>query len=441
MSDAVIRYREAFQDTAGTLPGSAIPWLRDARREAMGTFEAIGFPKPREEDWKYTRVAPIEKRDFALTPPDTPTPLDLGALLLPESTGAWQAVFVDGRFRADLSRTVPLPGGVHVADLAGSLERGGDELQRWITGAGHRNGFTALNAAFTGHGLHLQLDDGVTLDVPVHLLFVASGIADTIVHPRVILEIGKGARATVVESYAALGESPYFNNVVTQAALDEGARLDHYKLQREATAAFHVSTFNVHQDAGSRFESHSVSLGAALARHDINVALDAPEASCALNGLYMVRGRQHVDYHTRVDHVKPACTSTEDYRGILAGRARGVFNGRVYVHPQAQKSDATQSNRNLLLSRDAEVDTKPQLEIHADDVKCAHGATVGQLDEGMIFYLRSRGIDESSARGLLTYGFARGLVDRMAVAPLREAVAESLLDRLPNAEELRSMLS
>ena len=184
-----------------------------------------------------------------------------------------------------------------------------------------------------------------------------------------------------------------------------------------------------------------MNLGAALARHDINVSLDAPGAACTLNGLYAGHGRQHVDYHTRVDHVAPECVSDEDYSGILGGRSRGVFNGRVYVHPDAQKSDASQSNRNLLLSRDAEVDTKPQLEIYANDVKCAHGATVGQLDARMIFYLRSRGIEEAAARALLTYGFARDLMERMSIESIRDIVSESLLDRLPHAGELRSMLS
>jgi Fe-S cluster assembly protein SufD len=214
----------------------------------------------------------------------------------------------------------------------------------------------------------------------------------------------------------------------------------HYKVQREAASGFHVSTLQVHQHASSRFTSHSVSLGAALSRHDINIDLAGPGAECSLDGLYMASGRQHVDYHTLIEHKVPHCTSREDYKGVLGGRGRGVFNGRVIVHEGAQKTDASQSNKNLLLSADAEIDTKPQLEIYADDVKCAHGATVGQLDERMVFYLRSRGLDHAQARALLTYGFACDVVDRMGIEPLHRIVADALLDELPHADELRSML-
>jgi len=220
----------------------------------------------------------------------------------------------------------------------------------------------------------------------------------------------------------------------------EEAQVDHYKLQEESIKAFHVATLQVHQGRDSRFASHSISFGGQLVRNDINVLLDAEGAGCTLNGLFMASGRQHVDYHTRVDHAKPNGTSEEVYKGILDGRARGVFNGRVKVHPDAQKTDARQSNKNLLLSRDAEIDTKPELEIYADDVKCSHGATVGQLDEHVLYYLRSRGIGEAQARGLLTYGFAKDILDRVDLAPLRQKLTDELLERMPNAEQLREMV-
>ena len=408
MSDAVARVLERFEAAAPALPGRDVDWLALARREAIGAFGALGFPKPREEDWKYTRVAPIERHDFTPAPEARPPAAALDGLRLPAEAAAHEVVFVDGRHRPDLSRAGALPPGVTVHALAGVL---------------------------------LRVGEGVSVDAPLHLLFVASGAADHVAHPLVVVECAPGSAATVVEHYAAAGDSAYFNNVVTRARVGERASLTHYKLQRESTRAFHVSTLSVQQAAQSRFLSCSVSLGAALARHDINVLLDAPGAHCTLNGLYMGGGRQHVDYHTRVDHAQPGCTSREDYRGILDGRSRGVFNGRVWVHPGAQQTDATQSNRNLLLSRNAEVDTKPQLEIYADDVKCAHGATVGQLDERMVFYLRARGLDEARARALLTYGFARDLVDRMEHAPVREMVAAAVLDRLPGSDDLRSMLS
>jgi len=440
MSDSVERYVEAFASAEPTLPGRELSWLANARQQALERFRAIGFPKPREEDWKYTRVAPIERRAFAAPSPGASA--DPAPFLLPPEVGAHQIVFVDGHFREELSRPAALADGAQVMSLAAALAAEGGALAPYLAGGEeHPNGFSALNAAFAADGVVLRLADGVRLEAPVHLLFLASGSADTIAHPRIIVDAGRGARAVVLEHYACAAGAAYFHNVVTQVSLAEQARVEHYKLQRESSSAFHVARMDVHQQAGSRFVSHSVSLGAALSRHDIDVTLDAPHASCALNGLYFGRGRQHVDYHTRVEHAKPDCASSEDYRGILAGRARGVFNGRVHVHPHAQRTDASQSNRNLLLSRDAEVDTKPQLEIFADDVKCSHGATVGQLDERMIFYLRSRGLDETAARGLLTYGFARDLVDRMDIEAVREAVAEALLERLPQADEVRSMLS
>ena len=413
-----------------------------ARGEAIGAFGVMGFPKPREEDWKYTRVAPIERHGFALAPEGQAPATGLDDLRLPGDPAVHEIVFVDGRHRPDLSRNGVLPPGVAVHSLADVLATGDEALKPYLApDARPAHGFLALNTAFAADGVWLRVGEDVSLDAPLHLLFVASGAADHVAHPLLVVECAPGSAATVVEHYAATHDSAYFNNVVTRATLGERASLTHYKLQRESTRAFHVSTLSVQQAAESRFRSHSVSVGAALARHDINVLLDAPGARCTLNGLYMGGGRQHVDYHTRVDHAKPACTSEEDYRGILDGRARGVFNGRVWVHPGAQQTDARQSNRNLLLSRNAEVDTKPQLEIYADDVKCAHGATVGQLDERMVFYLRARGLDESTARSLLTYGFARDLVDRMEHPAVREMVGAAMLDRLPGGDELRSMLS
>jgi Fe-S cluster assembly protein SufD len=249
-----------------------------------------------------------------------------------------------------------------------------------------------------------------------------------------------GSEAAVIESYACLFDGCYFTNALTEIAVMEDAQVDHYKLQEESTKAFHVATLQVHQDRDSRFASHSISFGGGLARNDINVVLDAEGAACRLNGLFMVGGRQHVDFHTRIEHAKARGTSEEVYRGILDGRARGVFNGRVKVYPDAQKTDARQSNDNLLLSRDAEIDTKPELEIYADDVKCSHGATVGQLDEQTLFYMRSRGIGENQARGLLTYGFAREILERVSLAPLRDKLTHELLHRMPNAEQIREMV-
>lgn len=431
MSDAVTRFCERFEHGARSLPGSGTPAQDAVRRCALDAFTTLGFPKPRDEDWKYTRVAAIEKQAFADAAPGTISPAQVAPMLLPDELNAHQMVFVDGRFSADLSRQATVPHGAVLSDLASVLANDGDDAATLLAhDQTHQHAFTALNTAFAASGVLLRLAEGVDLGAPLHLLFLASGEADSVAHPRILIECARGARAIVIEHYVALGQRAYFNNVVTRATLGPGAELEHYKLQREAPTAFHVSTLNVQQDEASRFVSHSISLGAALSRHDINVALNAPGAACTLNGLYVARGRQHVDYHTRVDHIAPACTSAEDYRGVLAGRARGVFNGRVYVHRDAQKSDASQSNRNLLLSREAEIDTKPQLEIHADDVKCSHGATAGDLDDNQLFYLQSRGIPADEARRLLVEAFLAETIDNIPFEPARAAALALVQEHL-----------
>ncbi|MFT5447206.1 MAG: Fe-S cluster assembly protein SufD [Gammaproteobacteria bacterium] len=440
--DVISRYRTAFETVESQLPGHDLPWLRTARQSALAAFGKIGLPKPRDENWKYTRIAPIERREFTLSTPTTSAAIALDKLLFDESVDAHQLVFVDGIYRAELSKLKDLPAGAVICDLRSAFAAHASSVESMMDHDGSfEHGFSALNSAFASDGVLIKLERNVRLAHPVHLLFVASESAETIAHPRVLVDCAAHSALDVVEQYTAQGNSVYFNNATTQVRLGECAELNHYKLQRESSKAFHVATMSVHQQSGSSFTSHSISLGAALARHAINVAFAAPDSQCTLNGLYITRGRQHVDYHTRVDHEQPSCTSKQDYRGILADRSRGVFNACAYVHPHAQKSDATQSNKNLLLSNDAEIDTKPQLEIYADDVKCAHGTTVGQLDEEKIFYLRSRGLDEDTARGLLIYGFARDVLDGMKIEPIREIVTQALLEQLPNGADIRSMLS
>ena len=438
----IARYRDAFTQAQAQLPGQEQSWLQDARLAALADFCSIGLPKPREENWKYTRIAAIERRRFSLPAASEIIRADVSALLFADNLKAHQLVFVDGIYRADLSALTRLPAGALICDLRTAFDEHAQSVAPFFrTDAVREHGFTALNTAFAADGVLIKLDEGVEIEQPIHLLFVASAAAETIAHPRILIDCAAHAKLTAIEHYAAVGNARNFNNALTQATLADGAALTHYKLQRESSAAFHVATLAVQQQRNSSFTSHSVSLGAALARNDINVMFAAPDSRCTMNGLYITSGRQHVDFHTRVDHAQPSCTSVEDYRGILSGRSRGVFNACAYVHPQAQHSDATQSNKNLLLSNDAEIDTKPQLEIYADDVKCAHGVTVGQLDEEKVFYLRSRGIPELTARGLLTYGFARDVLDKMGVEPIRDIVTQALLDQLPNGAELRSMLA
>jgi len=439
---AVDHYLAEFSALRTGLPGNSLDWLNQSRDGALDAFASTGFPTPRNEDWKYTRVTPIEKRSFKTA---HGRGLDVQARDVEQfqlgDLDCEQLVFVDGHYVDALSRRNVTESGTRITTLESAMNASSQLLESHL---GHYAGttgraFSALNTAFMTDGAVVHTKNRGAEQNPIHLLFIATR-EDVISHPRVLVVAEAGSQTTVIESYSSLFDGCYFTNALTEIALMEDAQVDHYKLQEESTKAFHVATLQVHQDRDSRFASHSISFGGQLARNDINIVLDAEGAGCTLNGLFMVSGRQHVDYHTRVDHAKPNGSSEEVYKGILDGRARGVFNGRVTVHPGAQKTDAQQSNKNLLLSRDAEIDTKPELEIYADDVKCAHGATVGQLDEHALFYLRSRGIGESQARGLLTYGFAREILDRVHLASLRDKLTEKLLQRMPNAEQIREIM-
>ena len=422
------------------LPGADLPWLADLREAAMRRFLAKGFPTLHDEDWKYTSVGALEKGGFSLATAGALAvdPAQVEALALP---GAHLLVFVDGHHVPRLSRLGELLPGAVVDSLAAVLaehpERIEAELIRLAQPERDVSAFAALNAACMSDGACLVLPAGARVEEPIHLLFLAA-TPDLAVHSRNLVLAGADSSARIVEHHAALGEPRQFTNAVTHIALGTGARIEHHKLQQESRTAFHIAAIDAELAADSRLLSTSFALGGALARADIRVTLAGEGAECLLDGLYMADGRQHLDHHTRIDHRLPRGTSRELYKGVLDGAARAVFNGKVFVHPDAQKSDAAQINRNLLLSAQAEVDTKPQLEIWADDVKCSHGATVGQLDADQIFYLRARGLDDAAARALLTYAFAAEMVQRVGLAPLSERLDALVRARLPHAPEALS---
>ncbi len=410
---------DAWRSQFEALPAGEPAWLAARRAQAFARFREQGFPAPPLEDWKYTRVLAVEQRAF-----ETPAELCIGlteddiAPFLPEGLGAWRLVFVNGRFMPMLSTgRSALPTGFTLTSLARAMEGHATRVEPLLgalAGTG-RNGFTALNLALFRDGAFVHLPAGARAERPIHLLFLAVGGGDGLLaQPRNLVVAGEGAEATIIECHAALGDTSHLANTVTEIALGDGASIAHSILQDQPLKATQVTTVAVRQGRDSRYRSHAVSLGALLHRCDIDVSLDAQGAECSLDGLYVGAGRQHVDFHTRIDHRAAHGTSREFYKGVLDGRARGVFNGKVHVHPHAQKTDAAQSNANLLLSPHAEADTKPELEIYADDVKCSHGATVGQLDETAVFYLRARGIGEAEARALLTAAFAGEVIDRAA---------------------------
>jgi Fe-S cluster assembly protein SufD len=412
-------------------------WLASLREGAIERFETLGFPTTRDEAWKYTSVAPIARLTFE---PAAPARVDRAALEPFRLGTASEVVFVNGRHVRELSS----PSGASVLSLREALARRPDRLQPHLGRhvGDDKNVFPALNTAFIEDGALVQVPEGQVLEQPIHLLYFSTGDGPpAVTHPRTLILAGPRSQATVVETYAGADGKAYFTNAVTEAVLEDGAVLDHYKLQREGGSAFHVATLGVRQGRDTRFSDHSVALGAALSRSDINTLLDAEGGECVLNGLFLAGDRQHMDTHTRIDHAKPHCSSRELYKGVLDGQARGVFHGTILVRKDAQKTDAMQTNKNLLLSREALVQSTPALQIFADDVKCKHGSTTGQLDPAALFYLRSRGIGEEAARALLTYAFTSDVVGRMKVEEIRARVIGFLQSRLPRVAEIQEVVA
>ena len=435
-------YREDFE----RLP-AAPSWLQALRRQGIARFEALGFPTTRNEDWHFTSVAPIAERVFSLSAATAGAssadrressrrkgdpvnslgvrPVDITHLSFAE-TGWHTLVFLNGAFSEDLSSW---EGQILAGSLARAIATGNPIVEQHLGKIARfdQHAFTALNTAFIGDGAFIELQPDVVVEQPIHLLFISDG--ENVSHPRNLIVAGRHSRAAVIESYVSLRDGAYFTNAVTEIVVGEGAHVDHYKIQRESEAAFHVGTVQAREEANSQFHSFSFAVGGSLARTNIYTSLDGDASTCTLNGLYLTDGTQHIDNQTSIEHIAPNCPSHEVYKGVLDGRSHGVFNGKVYVHPEAQKTDGKQSNNNLLLSPQARVDTKPQLEIFADDVKCTHGATVGRLDELAMFYLNSRGIGPDSARTLLTYAFAADVLETIELEPLKKELEKMVLVR------------
>ncbi len=433
------RFVADFERVAASLPGAGRPGLDALRRDALERFARAGIPTRRDEEWKYTSLTALENASLTPARADDARAFTAATVdgLAFDGLDAHRLVFVNGRYVPSLSCLGELPAGATLATLGEALADAPAVLEPFLAPAPNATVFADLNTAFMTDGLCLQLARGTVVERPIHLVFIATG-AGLAIHPRNLIVAAAGARATIIEHYAG-GDAGYFTNALTQIAAADEASIEHYKLQEEGAHGLHIGGIHAAQARASRFTSHSIALGGALARTDITTSFDAEGCEATLDGLYVVAGRQHVDHHTRIDHAKPHGTSREHYRGVLDGNARGVFNGKVIVHPGAQKTDARQTNHNLLLSKAAEVDTKPQLEIYADDVKCSHGATVGQLDAAQLFYLRSRGIDAAVARSLLTHAFAREVIERIRLAPVRERLARLLFGRLPQGDLIREL--
>lgn len=432
-------------------------WLERGRNDAILRFADLGFPTTHDEAWKYTNVAPLAAIPFELSRYEFNSGVAQQIERSPfAGLGCPRLTFINGHYCPELSKTSDLPKEVRAGSLANALATGAgsteDHFSRYADFSSHA--FVALNTAMAEDGAWIEVPKGLIVEKPINLLFISTHGANPVVsHPRNLIVVGRESQVSVIEAYVGLdgsdgspkgshspGAGVYFTNAVTEIVAGENAVVRYAKVQEEANPSYHVATVRVEQERSSNVSTCSVALGSALTREEIFDVLDGEGAECTLDGLYVIAGEQHVDNHTTIDHAKPHCSSREFYKGVLDGRSTGVFNGRIIVRQDAQKTDSKQSNKNLLLAEGCVINTKPQLEIFADDVKCTHGATIGQIDPEAVFYLRSRGIGMVEARSLLTYAFANDIIGRIAYAPLAGRLRDALFARFggdPGKEKTR----
>jgi Fe-S cluster assembly protein SufD len=453
-------YLSSFRQIEERLAAGAAPWLHEIRRAAIESFAEMGFPTTRQEEWRNTNVAPIAAVPFERAGEvrgESAASLGERISRLPlADLGCPRLVFINGRFSKQLSTLKALPQGARAGSLAEVLAGDGKMLQRHLTryAADYKeHAFVALNTAFLEDGAFLEIPKGVVLEKPIYLLYISDpGGLPTVSYPRNLIIAGRESQATVIEAYVGPDAAPlfstsvaksltpagvYFTNAVSEVVVGEGAVIEYHRIQQESETAFHFGRLEFHQERSSSAATHSIAIGGALVREEVKSVLDGEGAEATLDGLYVVTGRQHVDNQTTLDHAKPHCSSREVYRGVLDGESSAVFNGKIIVRKDAQKTDSKQSNKNLLLSEKAIIDTKPGLEIYADDVKCTHGATIGQIDPEAVFYLRSRAIGLQEARDLLTYAFANDVLERIKYQPLRERLREGLFARLARGQRAK----
>lgn len=408
-------------------------WLKTLREKAFAYFTENGFPTVRDEDWKYTDVRALAgaAESWPVFGAQNNVKDRAREFVYAESERS-ALVFIDGEFDAELSDLSAISGQATVLTFSEALKH--DQFAGIIESNLARslgpdfNGFTALNTAFIENGAFLYLPENAQIETPIHVLFISTGRRTSF--PRVLIMADKFSEATIVESFARVGDDAYFTNAAVEVFVADEAKLKHYRVQRESHAAFHIGTTGVKLGSGSVYDSTNINLGGKLARHDVDLEFLAEGGEAFVDGLYMLRSDQHSDTHSLIKHNVPNCVSHQNYKGVMSDKSRAVFNGKVYVGVGARGTDAFQSNKNLLLSNDARVDTKPQLEIYNDDVKCAHGATVGQLEEEELFYLRARGLNENLARNLLTYGFAEEVINKIEIPSIKKQLDEAVLSRL-----------
>lgn len=424
---------QSFERLERTQLGTSPSWLFPIRKAAIARFAEIGFPTLKHEDWRLTNVTPIIKLPFKPALNYSRDGVQNVGSLTFSKLQANRLVFINGHYAAEFSSILPQARGVRITSLAQALQTDASLIENHLSGYAppDQDAFTALNTAFFRDGAFIFVPADVAVEGPVHLLFIATGPdSGTTSHARNLIIAERGSKLTVLENYAGNTSAPYLTNSLTELVTGAGAKIEHCKFQDENPQAFHIAAIHSNLGRASQYRFHSIATGARLSRNNIRTSLAGPGVDCILNGLYLTKGEQLADHHMIVEHAQPNCNSHEYFNGILDGRSRGVFHGRILVRPVAQKTDAKQTNKNLLLSDDAVIDTKPQLEIYADDVKCTHGATIGQLNEESIFYLRARGIGLNTARRILIHAFASEIIDRIEFEPARQELNDLIWQRL-----------
>jgi Fe-S cluster assembly protein SufD len=429
-------YLSNFTEFERMTAGQDPEWLHQMRKAAILRVAEFGFPTTRDEEWKYTNVGLLSRTPFDLPAEPGQVSSELLSHPLLNLDGA-RLVFVDGIFSRQLSRLDDLKAGIRMESLSEAILTTPDEVRARLGRYAEvdEHAFNALNAAFLRDGAYISIPKGAVVESPIYVVYIASGTAGPIVsHPRNLFIAGSSSQVQLVEIYLGEAEASYFTNPVTELIVEDGAVVEHYRVQAESSKSFHIGSLRTYQERASALALHNYDLGGSLVRNNLTVTLDGEGCNAQLDGLYLVHGSRHVDNHTRIEHVKAHCDSRELYKGILTESGRAVFHGRIVVSQGAQKTDSKQTNNNLLLSNNSLVNTKPQLEIYADDVKCTHGATIGRIDEEAIFYLRSRGIPKQAAVNLLIYGFASDVIERVKIEALRSELDRFLFAWLPSSQ-------
>ncbi len=425
-------YLDNFEIFQNSLNGESLKPINQLRKDAIAKFSELSFPTIKDEEWKYTNITPLFKHSFK--PAASISEIENAQVdqFTFDDLKGYLAVFVNGIYSKDLSRLENLPKEVVISSLEDAINSSHLAVQKYFSKYADykQHIFTSLNTAFTKDGAFIHIPDGKILEDPVHILFITNSNGEKILsQPRNLFSVGKNSQVKILEHFVSIDHGIYFTNSVSEISAGENAVVDHVKLQEESKNAFHIHRIEVEQERNSNFTSHSISLGGIISRNDCNIRFNGEGGEGTLNGLYLTDGEQLYDTHTMIDHAKPHCTSHEHYKGILDDKSRGVFNGKVMVRKDAQKTNAFQENNNIILSAEALVNTKPQLEIFADDVKCTHGATIGQLDMDSMFYLKSRGIGKETARAILIHAFASDIIKSIPLKPIKSYIESILTER------------